>query len=164
MKKFCISLAMWAALFLILDSVVFAIPVITNPLEPVDTSSPRATLESFIENSREALLAYRNGNHHEAEDFIQRLLRCLNLDQELPDLREAIGFESILYLGETLHRIKIPPYDDIPDQQVVQGQKITSWSIPHTPITIGLSTEGSSKGQFVFTPETVKRCLSSTKR
>jgi len=158
LKKLCVSLAIWAALFLVLDGVVLAMPVITNPLEPVDTSSPRATLESFIENSREALLAYRNGNHHEAEDFIRKLLRCLNLDQELPDLREAIGFESILYLGETLHRIKIPPYDDIPDQKVVQGQKITSWSIPHTPITIGLSSEGSSKGQFVFTPETVKRC------
>jgi len=128
-----------------------------HPLEPVDTSSPRGTLESFIDKSREAALAYRRGNYEEAKMFSRRILQCMNLDQELPDLREAVGFESMLYLGEVLHRIEIPPYDDIPDKKAVQEQKITSWAIPHTPINIGLSTEGSSKGQFVFTPETVKR-------
>jgi len=81
----------------------------------------------------------------------------MNLDQELADLRQSVGFESMLYLGEILHRIDIPPYDDIPDKKAVQEQKITTWTIPHTLIAIGLSTEGSSKGQFVFTPETVKR-------
>ncbi len=157
MKKLYMAMAICAALFLATDGLVFATLVTTNPLEPVDTSSPRSTLKSFVENSHEALLSYRKGNHHETEEFIQRLLGCLNLEHELPDLREAVGFEAILYLGETLHRLKIPPYEDIPDKKAVQEQKITSWSIPNTPITIGLSTEGPSKGQFVFTPETVKR-------
>lgn len=157
MKKLCITLATLAVLFGVIHGAAFAQPVMPHPLEPVDTSSPRGTLESFIDKSREAALAYRRGNYEEAKMFSRRILQCMNLDQELPDLREAVGFESMLYLGEVLHRIEIPPYDDIPDKKAVQEQKITSWAIPHTPINIGLSTEGSSKGQFVFTPETVKR-------
>jgi len=157
LKKLCITLATLAVLFGVIHGAAFAQPVMPHPLEPVDTSSPRGTLESFIDKSREAALAYRRGNYEEAKMFSRRILQCMNLDQELPDLREAVGFESMLYLGEVLHRIEIPPYDDIPDKKAVQEQKITSWAIPHTPINIGLSTEGSSKGQFVFTPETVKR-------
>ena len=157
MKKHFISIAVGVVLFLIVHADVFASPAMTNPLEPVDTSSPRATLESFIENSRQALLAYRRGDRQATEEFVQRLLRCLNLDKELPDLKEAIGFEAIIYIGETLHRVEIPPYDTIPDKKTVTEKNITSWAIPHTQIVIGLSAEGSSKGQFLFTPETVKR-------
>jgi MscS family membrane protein len=127
------------------------------PLEPVDVSSPRATLESFVQDNRKAATAYMSGNLREAKFYVKRLSRCLNLDKELPDLRQAIGFESILYLAEVLHRIEMPPFTDIPDQQAVQDQKITSWTIPHTPITIGLVKDQFSTERFLFTPDTVKR-------
>lgn len=146
-----------ALIFSVMHGVALTQPLLQYPLEPVDTSSPRATLKSFIELGRQAALAYKKGDHKETRDFVLRLLDCLNLDQELPDLKRAVGLEAILYLGEVLHRIDIPPYDEIPDKKAVEEQKITSWTIPHTPITIALSTEGSSKGHFVFTPETVKR-------
>ena len=71
MKKHFISVAVGVVLFLIVHADVFASPVMTNPLEPVDTSSPRATLESFIENSRQALLAYRRGDRQATEEFVQ---------------------------------------------------------------------------------------------
>ncbi|MFH0959789.1 MAG: mechanosensitive ion channel family protein [Pseudomonadota bacterium] len=128
-----------------------------HPLEPVDVSSPRATLESFIKISRKAAEAYRAGNYRDAKTFGNRLLQTLNLDQELPDLKEAIGFESALYLAEILHRIDIPPYGDIPDKGAVQDQKITSWTIPNTQITIGMTTDGASKGKFLFAPETISQ-------
>ncbi|MGO8881473.1 MAG: mechanosensitive ion channel domain-containing protein [Desulfomonilaceae bacterium] len=127
------------------------------PLDPVDVSSPRATLESFVEDNSKAASAYMSGNVEEAKVYVKRLLQCLNLDQELPDLKRAIGFESILYLVEVLHRIEIPPYADIPDRKAVQDQKITSWTIPHTPITIGLVKDQLSTERFLFTPDTVKR-------
>ncbi|MGC8659009.1 MAG: mechanosensitive ion channel family protein [Desulfomonilaceae bacterium] len=127
------------------------------PLEPVDVSSPRATIESFIKYNTKAASAYLSGNTKEARVNVTRLLQCLNLERELPDLKRAIGFESTLYLVEILHRIEIPPYSEIPDQKAVLDQKLTSWTIPHTPITIGLVKDQSSTGRFLFTPETLKR-------
>ncbi len=155
MRKPLIALALWALISLILGGTAFADSAI-HPLDPVDISSPRATLESFIQNSHKAASAYMAGDFQEAEVYVKRLLQCLNLDEELPDLREAIGFESMLYLAEILHRIEIPPYDDIPDQKAVLDQKITSWTIPYTPITIGLVKDQSSLERFRFTPDTLK--------
>ena len=128
-----------------------------HPLQPVDVSSPRATLESFIQDNRKAASAYMAGNLQEAKVYVNRLLQCLNLDKELPDLKRAIGFESILYLVEVLHRIEMPSFTDVPDQQAVQDQKITSWTLPYTPITIGLVKDQFSTERFLFTPDTVKQ-------
>ncbi len=128
-----------------------------HPLQPVDVSSPRATLESFIQDNSKAASAYMAGDLQEAKIYVNRLLQCLNLDKELPDLKRAVGFESILYLVEVLHRIEMPSFTDVPDQQAVQEQKITSWTIPYTPITIGLVKDQSSTKRFLFTPDTVKQ-------
>ncbi|MFA6221712.1 MAG: mechanosensitive ion channel family protein [Desulfomonilaceae bacterium] len=155
MRKPLIALALWALISLLLGGTALADSAI-HPLDPVDISSPRATLESFIQNSHKAASAYMAGDFQETKVYVKRLLQCLNLDEELPDLREAIGFESMLYLAEILHRIEIPPYDDIPDQKAVQDQKITSWTIPYTPITIGLVKDQSPVKRFRFTPDTLK--------
>ncbi len=104
------------------------------PLEPLDTSSPRATLQSLLDNSKEGASAYLKGNRRDARAFARRAMECLDLEQELPDLREAIGLESLLYLLEILHRIDLPPIDTIPDKEAVQERKITRWTIPHTPV------------------------------
>ena len=64
-----------------------------------------------------------SGNLKEAKFYVKRLSRCLNLDKELPDLRQAIGFESILYLAEVLHRIEMPPFTDIPDRTSRPGSE-----------------------------------------
>jgi MscS family membrane protein len=156
MRKPLIALGLWAVISLMSGGTVFAESA-THPLEPIDISSPRATLESFIQSSHKAASAYMAGDFQEAEVYVKRLLQCLNLDEELPDLREAIGFESMLYLAEILHRIEIPPYDGIPDQKAVRDQKITSWTIPYTPITIGLVKGQSSLERFRFTPDTLQR-------
>ncbi|MGC8605015.1 MAG: mechanosensitive ion channel family protein, partial [Desulfomonilaceae bacterium] len=156
MIKNFIALALGALVFWLSAGIASADHSL-HPLEPVDISSPRATLESFIRNNGKAVFAYMAGNFQEAQPYVNRLLKCLNLDQEYPDLKRAIGFETILYLVEILHRIEIPPYTEIPDQKAVREQKITSWSIPHTPITIGLVKDKSSNEQFLFTPDTVKR-------
>ncbi|MGC8658120.1 MAG: hypothetical protein ACP5U1_03510 [Desulfomonilaceae bacterium] len=51
---------------------------------------------------------------------------------------------KLLYIGETLHRVEIPPYDTIPDKKTVKKKNITRWAVPDSQIVIGLSTEGSS--------------------
>ncbi len=148
-KAFIALLLLWAAEL----PVNAAAPY---PLEPLDTSSPRATLQSLLDSSKEAASAYLKGDRKQARAFAQRAMACLDLEQELPDLRQAMGLESMLYLLEVLHRIDLPPIDTIPDKEAVHERKITEWTIPHTPITIGIRAEGASKGKFLFTSETIR--------
>ncbi len=128
-----------------------------HPLAPPDTSSPRATLKTFLDNGNEALEAFKKGNKDEAKAFVERATRCLNLASEPPALKDVIGILAALYLKETLDRIEIPAYEDIPDAKAVEAQKLTSWTIPYTAITLAAAKEGSSGGQFLFTNETVRR-------
>ena len=129
-----------------------------NPLEPVDTSSPRATFLAFRDNTE---LAYRSWLAREGaaqtDAQIRRALRTL----DLPDVGEAllfgIGIADALYLYETLSRIDLPPLDAIPDATAVAAQHLTRWSIPGTEITIAKVADGERAGEFLFTSATVAR-------
>lgn len=127
-----------------------------HPLAPPDTSSPRATLKTFLDNMNDAVRAYKAGDKDEAIALAQRAARCLDLEKEPPALRHVLGFYTTLYLRETLDRIEIPPYDEIPDAKAVRAEKISSWTIPYTEITIALVKDGSSGERFLFTSDTVK--------
>ncbi len=127
-----------------------------RPLAPPDTSSPRATLKTFLDNTNNALQAYRTGHKQEATTLAQRAARCLNLEKEPQALRYVMGFYSCLYLKEILDRIEIPAEDEIPDAKTVRAENISSWVIPYTEITIGLVKDGSSVDRFLFTSDTVR--------
>jgi len=110
-----------------------------SPLRPPDTSSPRATLQSFLDNVREAhdvlMPAYASyladpsesslESTREAEARAQALLdravRTLNLRQIPPALSKKIGLERALLLKEVLDRIPLPPSEDIPDRAAMTG-------------------------------------------
>ncbi|MEW6137026.1 MAG: mechanosensitive ion channel family protein [Thermodesulfobacteriota bacterium] len=127
-----------------------------HPLAPPDTSSPRATLKTFLDNANDAVHAYKSGRREEAIDFANRAARCLNLEKEPPALRYVLGFYATLYLKETLDRIEIPPYEEIPDAQAVRTQTLSSWTIPYTEITIVSVKAESSVERFLFSSETVR--------
>ena len=60
--------------------------------------------------------------------------------------RDTLGFESVIYLKEILDRIAIPPVDEIPDKKDVKADKLDSWTIPHTEITIAVVKKGPARG------------------
>lgn len=153
-KRF--SAIMVVALLLMSASVIFARDSF-YPLEPVALSSPRDTMESFINNTLEAAKAYQREDFGEAKRLAFRSIQCLNLEQELPDLKDIIGFESMLYLIEVLVRLEKPDFNTIPDLKQVKELRITSWTVPHTSITISLATDKTTGAKFLFDPETVKR-------
>jgi MscS family membrane protein len=128
-----------------------------HPLAPPDTSSPRATLSTFLDEMNKAVEAYKSGNRDQALAFLDRAVRCLNLDSEPPAIRPVLGFYTALYLKETLDRIYIPPLEEIPDTKAVETRKLTSWTIPYTEITIEAAKDGPAGGQFLFSPYTVKK-------
>lgn len=128
-----------------------------HPLAPPDTSSPRATLSTFLDETNKAVSAFKNGHRDEALAFLRRSERCLNLEAEPPAIRNVLGFYAALYLKETLDRIDIPPFEQIPDTAAVEAQKLSSWTLPFTEITIAAVKDGSGGQKFLFTPETVKK-------
>ncbi len=135
-----------------------ALPI--HPLAPPDTSSPRATLNTFLDNMNSAVQAYKAGNRKEARSFARRAARCLNLNDEPPALMNVLALYAVLYLKETLDRIEIPPEDQIPDAKEIKSEKISSWTIPFTEITIAATKTESSPERFLFTGDTVRKAES----
>ena len=128
------------------------------PLEPPDTSSPRATLESFLRYSQMYYQALRNPDIGEAvlRESRERAEECFDLSKVAPSIRAEVALESVLRLREILDRIPLPDFADIPDGAAAAGDKITSWRIPHTEINIRKEDRDGTSA-FLFTSGTVDR-------
>jgi len=136
------------------------------PLEPVDASSPRATLYSFLSEVDGVWRLYRDQYWdtpgRELSRYLQaraaRALRTLDLSEVAPSARAEVGYESGTYLYETLSRIELPPAEEIPDATAFgDSGGPARWTIPHTDIAIVRITEGPRKGEFLFSSDTVAR-------
>lgn len=150
-----------ACLFLLLTLLLSAPARASNlfPLEPPDTSSPRATLDSFLTYTDKlyaAAIASREDVVLERE-FMQRAERCFDLGQVPPTLRDEVAVESVLMLREIFDRMALPDMNDVPDKNDVREDKTQVWRIPHTEITIGKVPDGPRMGSFLFTADTVDR-------
>ncbi|NDV22142.1 mechanosensitive ion channel family protein [Desulfovibrio sp. JC022] len=129
------------------------------PLEPPDTSSPRATLTSFIHYTDKLYEAATAAEEDIflAREFLQRAERCFDFSKVPPTLVSDVSIESVLRLREILDRIELPDMADVPDKYEVKKHKILLWRIPHTEITIGRCPDGPRMGAYLITPETVRR-------
>jgi MscS family membrane protein len=156
--------ALGLCLFLLLPAPALAAPaaqdagVDRHPLRPADTSSPRATLHSFLENAREIVTRVQAGlppaNRRRA---FSRLLETLDLSGLPPAEIEELGIERAALLYEILARIDLPPLEMVPDAAAVETNGLKRWTIPDTRITIARTEEGPSAGEFQFTKETVQQ-------
>ena len=138
----------------------------SHPLEPTDTSSPRATLEGFLAATQEAYDTIRNNRwsrdvRPERRAIVERILSCLDLSEQPAYLREDTGKEAAVCLREVLDRIDLPPLDEIPDLAAIEIEyepgTPAQWTIPHTDITIARVLGGPRGGEFLFSPDTVAR-------
>ena len=152
------------------------------PLKPPNTSSPRATLRSFLDNMNGAyrlLMAAHRKNMAEpglftsepvlklgkiARELFERGVYCLDLSQVPEALKTNVGYEGALKLKEILDRIQLPPFDTLPDAEAIEddieNEKVPDllrWPLLWTDIVIAMVEEGPRKGQFLFTPETIAR-------
>jgi len=151
-------------------------------LKPPNTDSPRATLESFIENMNLAygmlMKAHRTNLKTpgyfpsesvrqmatQAEEFFESGLECLNLSQVPKNLKKNTGYEGAIMLKEVFDRIDLPLFEEIPDAEAIEAEEekekiaeLSRWRIPNTDIIIDQVEEGPREGEFLFTPETVAR-------
>ena len=160
-------------LLLALWSPVAGVADAGHPLEPLDLSSPRATLNSFLTTGDAFFNLLRDDYWHTPNravvdrigDFNAKLERTLDLSKVPPAARFELGRDGIIYLYEVLSRIELPPETDIPDAAAYAdaadgkeaGDSPVSWTILHTEITLARVADGPHAGQFLFRPSTVDR-------
>jgi MscS family membrane protein len=108
-----------------------------NPLKPIDTSSPRATLQGFIEftnkaHERGAGIASSYLNSSELYLSSEELLllkdsfhyqksaeRALDLSELPPVTIDESSRRLMVQLRDVLDRIELPPIESIPDAQMM---------------------------------------------
>lgn len=130
-----------------------------NPLHPADTSSPRDTLESFLELSSEIVAIWMS-----ADDISDRhhvLFRGLRETMDFSATPYGNSFREqarrILLLREILDRIELPPLEAIPGDAEVAAEDIGAWTIPGTRLTITQGDSGILAGEYIFSALTVSR-------
>ena len=130
------------------------------PLAPPDTSSPRATLKSYLEIMGEygrLMQTDLHTNDRASEIRDQRLEDkaelCFDLSKVSTERVDDVANDALNILIEILDRIEIPPYEDIPDAAAMQSEELTRWRIPNTEITIAKVKEGPREGQWLFSPQ-----------
>ena len=136
---------------------------------PADTSSPRATLESFIDacNELHAIITsehYFDRTSPEHYPTAVRILDCLDLSGVAEYERLDVAGEVATCLKEILDRVELPPLEEIPDGDAIEAaggpEKLPRWPIPGTRIVIARVDEGPQQHEYLYSPDTVKRAKS----
>ncbi len=137
-----------------------------HPLEPLDTSSPRATLSQFLkaadEIGRQAVIYKDDPNREQFFSVVrafQPVRECFDLSAIPETARREQSGEAIVLLWEVLSRIELPPLEQVPDraamkERVAAGEP-DKWTIPHTDITLARITEGDHAGEYLFSASSV---------
>ncbi len=153
-----------------------------NPISPPDTTSPRATLESFmfIMNEVNTLWyelrqEYETGNQlflnadqREQLVLIKALLekaaQTFDLSEIPETTRERASIEIALQLQEILDRIPTPSMDEIPGQpagrfhlEAGKSAMPEHWTLPGTSIRIMRQETGEQRGHYLFSDDSVSR-------
>lgn len=145
-----------------------------HSLSPPDTSSPKATLSSFLENAREAYLLtsktrasfLASGRNRLTADEIEqvkqiyahlkRAAQCIDLSKVPAALLSHQAPETVVLLKEILDRLAIPPINEWPTTGSKAETKFKKWRIPSTELSIYRVSEGLRAGEYLFAPETVQ--------
>ena len=146
-----------------------------NPLRPIDTSSPRATFQGFIEfmnkgfgtgvglvdsylaSSNPYLTPEQMAAIHDAMHLQESAQRSLDLSELPPATVHESSRRLAIQLKEVLDRIALPPVESIPDAQTMAKAEFKRWTIPGTEIQIAQVKTGPRAGAYLFTPETLSR-------
>ena len=167
--------ALFGLVLLFLQASLTAAPIVEHRLAPPDTSSPQATLRSFVENVNlsHQLLIESYGQFQQESGlfpsdsvreqfnqvniFFRRAEDCLNLSEIPLRLKQDAAIEKALLLKEVLDRLELPPYAQVPDAETVADDTLTRWILPNSRIDIVKVEEGPRTGEFLFSPRTVDR-------
>lgn len=133
-----------------------------NPLAPPDTTSPRATLKSFLENFEAAFRPYYEGTSDytpfstPSQLRVERTIDTTGVP-EAERIRQASAASILIY--EVLSRVELPPFEDVPDAETMDALPPDTprrWRVPSTEIEILRVEDGPLRGEYLFSPATVE--------
>lgn len=146
-----------------------------SPLKPIDTSSPRATMQGFLEFMDKGYatgigviqsyiasperylapdeLATIGGTVH----FQEAAQRALDLSEVPPAMVEESARRLAILLKEVLDRIDVPPIESIPDVEAMTKTEFKRWTLPNSEIRIQRVEKGPRAGEYLFAPDTLRR-------
>jgi len=140
-----------------------------HPLEPVDTSSPRATIESFYaltKETSELYFKFRDSPSPDTQSALWKVTdksrRLFDLSKTPPAVQRKVADETFYLLWEVIARLDMPDLESIPGASAYAAQsekteEVIRWFIPGTEISIVRVEDGLNAGQFLFSADTVKR-------
>lgn len=149
------------------DSSPIVLPSELDEFAPVvDTSSPRSTLQYFIETCnllKDEIEAGKKVTNEADRRKLVQLLECLDVS-DLPLFnREERAGEVTACLKEIIDRLEIPPWDRIPDVAAIEAaggfERVPFWRLPGSRITITRIDEGPRKYEYLFSSGTVNRAV-----
>ncbi len=140
-----------------------------SPLLYADTSSPRATMQSFTALTAEAADRYEKFRDSPSRVTQNGLQQVAVTTEQLFDLREVapanrtkVAEETFYMLWEVLARLELPDPGDIPGVEAAtaakEGQSLR-WRIPQTGIAIVQVKEGPYAGEYQFDADTIANIL-----
>ncbi len=164
-----------AAVFLLplLLSAYAAVAEMPTALMAADTSSPRATLRTLIDNvtaAHQALQVAKFVNTtegglfksdeliaklEEAEDILARAAKTLDLSEVPPARLHRLALGKVVLFKEVLDRISLPPESAIPGADAARDDKFLRWRLPGTEIVLVKVPDGPRAGEFLFSAATV---------
>lgn len=127
-----------------------------HPLEPAGTSSPRATLETFLNGMNRAWELYV-AEDPDSQKHFAAARSCLDVSEVPPNSATKASKDYALILKEILDRLELPALAAVPGRQEVMDGGLTRWTIPHTEIELVRVSDGPRQGDFLFSPETLAR-------
>ena len=89
-----------------------------------------------------------------------RAIRTLDTSELPPVQATRVAGEAAILLNEVLDKVKLPPYEAIPDAATMRelpAGEPRRWQVPGTEITIERVEEGPRKGEYLFSSDTVGR-------
>jgi MscS family membrane protein len=146
-----------------------------NPLRPVDTASPRETLQDFVvtmdgiyrglknilqeyaASQRLYLTSEERRRQVETLSAASKAIKVLDLSDIPPVLQQTVAAERAIQLKEILDRIELPAFDSIPDRNAVASLPGKRWRLPETEIEIALTENGPRSGEYLVSAGTVDR-------
>lgn len=160
LSRVLISVSLLLTILAPLASVAIAQQTGTNfdpePLRPADTSSPRATLGSFLTNVIEAIEGWRSDPDLTVRAY-SRATQTLDFSATPDGNSSVVRTQRILFLKEILDRVELPPDAEIPGADEVAEGAVAEWTIPGTRIKIRRIEQGSRAGEFLFSAGSVQR-------
>ncbi|MDJ0958544.1 MAG: mechanosensitive ion channel [Arenicellales bacterium] len=130
----------------------------------VDTSSPRATLNSLLIGTQRYYdlirdEGYRRKDWKELSNIIGQAERLFDLRDIPPGHSHDVAHETAALVREALARVPLPALNEVPDEDEMAARmkagKSVIYRVPNTPFEIARTEAGPHVGRYQFTKDTV---------